>query len=49
VLGAPPADQARLIEGAIDSALALLPRLLAGETAPVMQLLNTRPPRADAR
>ncbi|ANX03987.1 aminoacyl-tRNA hydrolase [Immundisolibacter cernigliae] len=49
VLSGPPADQARLIEGAIDCALALLPRLLAGETAPVMQLLNTRPPRADAR
>ncbi|MGK2941329.1 MAG: aminoacyl-tRNA hydrolase [Immundisolibacter sp.] len=48
VLGTPPADQARLIEDAIDSALAVLPRLLAGETAPVMQLLNTRPPPADA-
>jgi peptidyl-tRNA hydrolase, PTH1 family len=48
VLGKPPADQAQLIEDAIDSALAVLPRLLAGETAPVMQLLNTRPPRADA-
>jgi PTH1 family peptidyl-tRNA hydrolase len=42
VLGKPPADQARLIDDAIDGALALLPRLLAGEVAPVMQLLNTR-------
>jgi PTH1 family peptidyl-tRNA hydrolase len=45
VLGKPPADQARLIDDAIDGALGLLPRLLAGETAPVMQLLNTRPAR----
>ena len=47
VLGTPPASQARLIDDTIDHALTLLPRLLAGETAPVMQLLNTRPPRAD--
>lgn len=47
VLGTPPASQARLIDDAIDHALTLLPRLLAGETAPVMQLLNTRPPVAD--
>lgn len=45
VLGKPPADQTRLIEDALDGALALLPRLVAGETAPVMQLLNTRPAR----
>lgn len=45
VLGKPPSDQARLIEDALDGALALLPRLLAGETAPVMQALNTRPAR----
>ena len=48
VLSAAPPDQGRLIEDAMVSALDLLPRLLAGETAPVMQLLNTRPPRADA-
>ncbi len=48
VLSAPPAAEARLIEDAIDTAIALLPRLLAGEIAPVMQLLNTRPPPADA-
>lgn len=48
VLGTPPADQAQRIGVAIDAALAVLPRLLDGEIAPVMQQLNTRPRRADA-